>query len=337
MNPFETVEIGNTGVAVTRLGLGGAPLSGMVEADGLYGGSTYGEALAIIRRAHELGVRYFDSAPFYGAGHSEARYGAVLPELPREGFAISTKAGRVLDLAVPGQTLPIGPDGLPHLEPRFDMSRDGIMRSLDESLERLRLDRIDVLFVHDPDMENGLEAQATVEAFPTLVELREQGVVKAIGCGMNQWQMPARFVKAFDLDVVLLAGRFTLLDHDAYGEFLPLCVERNVKLVIGGPYNSGILARDLDRPVSFDYELAPEQWIERARSINRVCDRHGVDLKSAALQYPLAHPAVASVIPGAQSVTELEENARVAAAEIPVDLWAELKYEKLIPEDAPTP
>ena len=154
---------------------------------------------------------------------------------------------------------------------------------------------------------------------------------------MNLWDMPARFVRRFDLDIILLAGRYTLLDHSSLPELLPLCEERGVKVAIGGPYNSGILARDLDGPVSFDYEPAPPEIVERARALKRVCNGHGVDLKAAALQYVLAHPAVASVVPGAESVEELEENVQLLSADIPPDLWSELKAGKLIPEDAPTP
>ncbi len=337
MDPLERRHLGDTGVEVTALGLGGAPLSGVVHAGGLYGGTARDEAIALIRRAHELGIAYFDTAPLYGSGRSEARYSAVLPGLARDSFVVSTKVGRVLELANVGDTSPVGDDGLPALEPVFDLSRDGILRSLEESLRRLNLDSVEILYLHDPDFEEGLEKRAMASALPAMVELREQGVVRAIGCGMNQWQMPARFIEAFDLDIVLLAGRFTLLDHDAYDEFLPLCLRRGVKLAIGGPYNSGILARDLDGPVSFNYEQAPREMIDRARALKAVCDRHEVDLKAAALQYVLAHPTVASAIPGVQTVAELEENVRMASAEIPGQLWAELKAEGLIPADAATP
>ena len=337
MDPFERRQIGDTGVEVTALGLGGAPLSGVVHADGLYGGTARDEAIGIVSRAHELGIAYFDTAPLYGSGRSEARYGAVLPGLARDSYVVSTKVGRVLDPIDPGDMSPVGDDGLPALAPVFDLSRDGILRSLEESLARLNLDSVEILYLHDPDFEEGLEEPAMASALPTMVELREQGVVRAIGCGMNQWQMPARFIEAFDLDIVLLAGRFTLLDHDAYDEFLPLCMRRGVKLAIGGPYNSGILARDLDGPVAFNYEQAPPEMIARARALKAVCGRHGVDLKAAALQYVLAHPAVASAIPGAQTVGELEDNLRMVSAEIPGELWTELKAESLIPADAATP
>ena len=334
MNPLELTCIGNTGVKVTRLGLGGAPLSGMTLVGGLFGGAAREEAMRIIKLAFDLGIKYFDTAPLYGTGRSEARYGDVLPTLPRDSFVLSTKVGRILKRTDAVDTP--DDDELLKLEPVFDLSRDGILKSVEESLRRLKLDSVEILFLHDPDTE-ALENEAMATAFPTMLELREQGVVKAIGCGMNQWQVPARFIKAIDLDVVLLAGRFTLLDHDAFDEFLPLCLERNVKLVIGGPYNSGILARDLDKPVSFNYTPAPQPWIDRARALKKVCDRHDVSLKATALQYVSAHPTVVSVIPGVGSVSELEENVRLAAVEIPSALWEELKEQRLIPQTAVTP
>lgn len=339
MNPTEKVKIGNTGVEITRLGLGGAPLSGMTLAGGLYGGAARDEAVKIIRRAYDMGVRYFDTAPLYGEGRSETRYAAALSGHPRNSFVISTKVGRVLNRpqdVLSGSKDSVSPDGLPVLEARFDLSRDGILRSLDESLKRLKMDRVEILLLHDPDVEN-LEDQANRTAFPTMLRLREEGVVKAIGCGMNVWEMPARFIMRFPLDVILLAGRYTLLDHQALPEFLPLCVEKGVKVVVGGPYNSGILARDLNKPVTFNYAPAPVQLIEQAKRLRAVCERHKVDLKAAALQFVLAHPAVAAAIPGAQTVAELEQNFAAVSAKIPVQLWAELRHEKLVPQDAPVP
>jgi D-threo-aldose 1-dehydrogenase len=336
VKPTDQIKIGKTGVEVTRLGLGGAPLSGMTLAGGLYGGAARDEAVKIIKRAYGLGVRYFDTAPLYGSGRSEARFASGLSSFPRDSFVISTKCGRVLHLKDPKKAAPVVPDGLPELEARFDLSRDGILRSLEESLKRLKTDHIEVLLLHDPDVEN-LEDQANRTAFPTMIELREQGVVKAIGCGMNIWEMPARFIKRFDIDVVLLAGRYTLLDQVAYPEFLPLCVQKGVKIVVGGPYNSGILARDLSGAVSFNYAAAPAHLVERAKKLKAVCDRHKVDLKAAALQFVLAHPAIATAIPGAQTVGEVEQNFAAVSAKIPSQLWAELKHEKLIPADAPTP
>ena len=228
-------------------------------------------------------------------------------------------------------------DGIPHYTAKFDMSRDGIMRALEASLERHHLSYIDILYLHDPDWEN-LEDEALETAFPTMLELKEQGVVKAIGTGMNQWEMPARFMQEVHLDIVLLAGRYTLLDQCALDEFLPLCERTGTMIATGGPYNSGILASaDLDGPVWFNYQPAEQHWIEKAKSLAAVAKRHNVDLKAAALQFPLAHPSVACVIPGSASPAQTHENAALIRAEIPADFWAELRYEKLIPEQAPIP
>ena len=337
MNPLEKVAIGNQSVEVTRLGLGGAPLSGMVLGNGLYGGTASDEAGRIIRRALELGINYFDTAPLYGVGRSEVRYGAALRDVDRDSYFISTKVGRVLEPVEGGMSADESPDNFADHYAVDSWTRDNVLRSIEESLGRLQTDHVEIVLVHDPDTQPYGEKQAMEEAFPTLIELREQGVIKAIGCGMNEWQMPSRFIRAFDIDAVLLAGRYTLLDHDAYPEFLPLCVERDVKIIVGGPYNSGILARDLDGDVTFDYEIAPQHLVDQARRLDAVCRRHDVDLKAAALQFVLAHPAVGTVVPGAQSVPEVEENFALVRQEIPGDVWAEMKAEGLIPEDAPTP
>jgi len=336
VNPFETVPVGEHGVEVTRLGMGGVFVAGRGPADGSSEAPPYETALATIARAHEVGIKYFDTAPLYGEGRSEVRYGKVLRRYPRDSFVLSSKVGRLLvpDEANPGKW---EVDNLPHLTAKFDLSRDGIMRALEEGLERSGLDHVDILYLHDPDVED-MEDEAIATAFPTMIELREQGVVKAIGCGMNQWEMPGRFVERFDLDIILLAGRYTLLDQVAYPEFLPLCVEKNVKIATGGPYNSGILAaQDLDGPVAFNYEKAAPQWIEKARALKRVCDAHGVDMRAAALQFPLAHPAVASVIPGAATPEQVTQNVELIRVEIPDAMWSEMKAEGLIPSDAPTP
>lgn len=337
MNPFETVPVGPYNLPVMRLGLGGAPLSGMVLADGMYGGSAHDEAVRVIKRAYSLGIRYFDTAPLYGNGRSETRYRDGLAGISRDSFVLSTKVGRVLDPAPGGDPSRDNPDVLPELISVNSWTRSDVHRSIEESLERLGMDRIDIIYVHDPDQETFGEQQSNDEAFPALIELREQGTIKAIGCGMNIWEMPARFVKRFDLDIILLAGRYTLLDHSGLSEFLPLCVERNVKVAVGGPYNSGILARDLDGPVSFDYEPAPLELIEKARRLNEISDRHSIDLKAAALQFVLAHPAVATVIPGAQTVGELEQNVDMVEKHIPSGLWQDMRSEGLIPDEAPTP
>jgi D-threo-aldose 1-dehydrogenase len=338
MDPFQKVQLGNTGVAVPRLGLGTAPLSGMVLGDGLYGGTAHNEAVKIIDRAQELGISYVDTAPLYGTGRAEARVGqSAYTTANRDSFVISTKVGRVLNPVVPGISPEMDPDGFGELEPVNSWTRDDVNRSIEESLKRLNLDSIEIIYVHDPDVEDYGEDQAVNEAFPALIELREQGVIKAIGCGMNEWQMPLKFIQRFDLDIILLAGRYTLLDHSGLEEFLPACVERDVKITVGGPYNSGILARDLSQPVTFNYEQASGDLVATARRLTEICVAHGVDLKAAALQFVLAHPAVATAVPGAQTIAELEQNIAMVQQDIPAAMWSDMRSAGLIPENAPTP
>ncbi len=325
MNPLDTAEIGSTGVHVSRLGFGSAPIGN------LFNNVPEGDAFAAIRHALELGLNYLDTAPLYGHGNSEVRLGGVLPGVPRDSFVLSTKVGRVLD---PVDTEPVDAvfQGLPKLVPVFDYSRDGILRSLEDSLRRLNLDSVDIAYIHDADDH---WEQAIGEAYPTLEELRSQGVVKAIGAGMNQWEMEARFAREGGFDCFLLAGRYTLLDQSSLAEFMPLCEEKNIRVVLGGPYNSGILASDLGPDARFDYKTASPEIIAKARAIKAACDRHGVPLKAAALQFGLLHPAVAATIPGPRSITELDENFAMVQHQIPADLWAELKHEGLIATDAP--
>lgn len=337
MNPFEKVDIGQTGVQVTRLGLGGAPLSGMVLADGIYQGSAFEQALAIVRRAVELGIGYFDTAPLYGSGCSEVRYGHVLSKIPRASFALSTKVSRLLVPENPNDLEPYSEDGIPHYTYVFDFSKDGIMRSLEGSLERLQLDAVDIVYFHDSDFAGQHSDDEFAAGLEILMELRQQGLIKAIGMGMNQWEVTGRMVERFDLDLILLAGRYTLLDQSALPQFLPLCLERGVKLAIGGPYNSGILARDLDQPVSFEYQPAPSHIVDQARKLKAICDRHAVELKAAALQFLFAHAAIATIVPGAATIEELEDNVRVMQVDIPPDLWSEIKHEALLPQETPTP
>ena len=326
-SPLDKTEIGSTGVRVTRVGMGGAPIGG------LYTAVEAATAVDTIRRAHELGVSYFDTAPLYGSGRSEMLFGEALVGIPRDSYVLSTKVGRLLEPVAEQPESDQFVD-LPSLEPTYDYSRDGVLRSIEESLDRLRLDRVDVVMIHDPD--DHFE-QAVNETFPALYDLRSQGVVGAVGAGMNQWEMLARFAREADPDCFLLAGRYTLLDQSGLDELLPLCVEKDIGIVLGGPYNSGILASDLSDETTFNYLPAPREILERARRIKEVCDRHGVPLKAAALQFGLAHPAVAATIPGARSIAEIEENLSMAAHPIPSHLWEELRAGGLIHPNAPAP
>jgi D-threo-aldose 1-dehydrogenase len=338
-DPTERVALGRTGLRVTRLGFGAAPIGG------LYTSVTDADARATVERAWELGIRTFDVAPLYGYGTAERRLGAVLAERPRSDFVLSTKVGRLVrhvDAIEPAadvdrQAMDGREDAFyVRTEPVrmvFDYSADGVRRSIEESLTRLRLDRIDIALIHDPDTH---WAAAINEAFPALARLREAGVIGAVGVGMNQSAMLARFAHEGDFDVFLLAGRYTLLDQDALGELLPLCLDRNIAVLAGGVMNSGILA-DPRTGGRFDYQPAPPAVVERARRLAATCARHAVPLRAAAAQFPLAHPAVRSVIAGVRRIEHLEEYPELLRRPIPAALWADLRAEGLIDPSAPLP
>ncbi len=329
-DPFEPLPIGSTGVSVTRLGFGTAPIGG------LYRAVTDEEGEAISAHAWDIGVRYFDTAPMYGFGLAEQRLGAVLRTKPRDAFTISTKVGRLVREASGDDLLYTGGfHGIGNNRDVWDFSRDGVNRSIEESLERLGLDRVDIVFMHDPDVKD-LYRPAIEEAFPALADLRSQGVIGAIGAGMNQSAMLARFVREGDMDVLLLAGRYTILDHEGLEDLLPLCEERGVGIVIGGIMNSGILA-DPKPGAKFNYSDAPTELVERASRIRAVCERHGVSIKDAAIQFPLAHPTVVSVAAGVRTADHLDDYPRAMQTPIPAALWDELRAEGLIPAHAPVP
>ena len=324
MRATDRVEIGRTGLRVTRLGLGGVALSGAPPATDPQRLTPEDEAVALIQRSLALGLNYLDTAPMYGVGGSETRYGQALRGVARDRYVLSTKVGRVLRP---------GPEAGP-MTWAFDFSQAGARASFASSLERLGLERVDILFVHDPDDHC---EQALTQTFPVLMELRAQGRVTAIGAGMNQWQMELRFAREGHCDCFLLAGRYTLLDQSALPEFLPYCTERGIGVIAGGPYNSGILAVGPRAGATFNYRAASPEMLDKAARIAGVCERHHVPLRAAALQFILAHPAIVSVIPGARSLAEVEENARMVELPIPAALWTELKESGLIAVAAPTP
>lgn len=299
---------------MTRLGLGCAPLGNLFEA------VADDDVVATVDAAWDAGWRLFDTAPLYGHGLSERRLGAALASRPRGEYVLSTKVGRLLRPPATGTTVETIFVEAPDLDPVFAYSRDAVLRSIDESLERLGVDRIDIVHVHDPDDH---EQAACDGAFPALIELREQGVIGAVGCGMNQWQMLDRFVERIDLDCVLLAGRYTLLDPSGGEALLPRCLERGVGVVIGGVFNSGLLADPGERS-TYDYATAPARLVEQARAMAHVCAARGVSLTAAALQFALAHPAVTSVLVGARTADEVGADAEAAAAALPDGLWDEL-------------
>ena len=333
MGSLQQRQLGASGLSVTTLGLGTAAIGGMFEA------VDDDSAHAVIGRAWDLGVRLYDSAPLYGHGESERRLGHVLDARARDDYVLATKVGRLLRAGAPPDPSQVAPDGsynwrgVPDLNAVFDFSRDGTLRSIEESLERLGLDRVDIVHVHDPD--DHYEA-ALAGACVALAELRSQGVIGAVGVGMNQAPMLARFVREADLDCILLAGRYTLLDHSALDELLPVCLERGIAVIVGGIYNSGILTGP-GAGARFDYAPAGAEWLERARRLAEVCARHETPLMAAAAQFPLAHPAVEVVLSGARSVEELEQTERMLRFDIPQALWQELLAERLLPAGAPLP
>jgi D-threo-aldose 1-dehydrogenase len=338
-DPFERVAVGRTALRVTRLGFGAASIGG------LFHEVTDADAAHTIEHAWEIGVRSFDVAPLYGYGNAERRLGAVLSTRPRDAFVLSTKVGR---LVLPSDA--IGPDDEVDHQAKddrddafyaategrrlvFDFSYEGVLRSVEASLERLGLARIDVLYLHDPDRH---WQQAMDGAYPALERLRSDGVVGAIGAGMNQSAMLERFARETDMDVFLLAGRYTLLDQDALATLLPVCLDRGIAVMIGGVMNSGILAGEQGRSL-FDYTPAPDAIVERSRRIAAVCDRHGVPLRAAAIQFPLAHPAVTALIAGVRSPGHLDDYPAFMRSPIPTALWDDLRAESLIAAEAPTP
>lgn len=300
------------GIEVSRLSLGCAPLAG------LYNAVSPEQSAATLRAARDAGVTYFDTAPHYAVGLSEQRTGAVLAHVPRDSFVISTKVGRLLE---PGRTRHDIFDDAPDLHSSFDFSADGVARSLEASLDRLGLDRVDIVYVHDPDDHMD---QVIAEAFPVLRRWRDEGVVGAIGAGMNHAEPLTRIVREADVDVVLLAGEYTLLDQNGERELLPLCQETGVRVVAAAVFNSGVLANPSD-DASFFYSPASPEIIERARRMQAACARSGVTLPAAAMQFPLRHPSVETVLVGMRSPEEIATNTEAFNTPIPDDLWSELR------------
>ena len=334
-------RVGKTRLEVTTLGLGGAPMGGFRAT------ISDQEAVGLVEAGYAAGVRYFDTSPFYGYGRSELRMGAALREKPRGDYVLSTKIGRVMHVLRPGEQRPDGfrENGLPGFVPEFDYTYDGVMRSLEHSHLRLGLAKIDIALVHDVDFWTIKDREILDRRFRTVMdsgfraldELRKAGVIGAIGVGINEADTSLRFIQAGDFDCMLLAGRYTLLEQGALHEFLPECVKRGVSVILGGPYNSGILTGGVKPGATHDYTPAAAPLIEKAQKIEAICRRHGVELGTAALQFPLFHPAFCSVIPGALSAREVAQNIERMQIKIPADLWSELKREKLLEADTPTP
>lgn len=330
MKPTDTVPV--RGLSLSRLGLGTAPLGG------LFTSVPDSEAHATVEAAWDLGLRFFDTAPLYGYGSAEKRLGAVLAGKPRDTFTLATKVGRLLRQVSDGDKRDVDltqmHEGQPFYKdtseavPVFDFSYDGALRSLDESLERLGVDRVDVVHVHDPD--DYLD-EAINGACRALVELRDQGVIGAVGVGIDYCAPAVRLLDEVDLDCLLIAGRMTLLDHQALSALLPRALERQVAIIAAGVFNSGVLAAPTVG-ATFDYVPCSPEILARALGMADVCARHGVPLKAAALHFPYRHPAVAAVVTGARSPAEIAENVELAGLELPTALWEDLAAECGVPE-----
>jgi D-threo-aldose 1-dehydrogenase len=325
--PTRPVGRGARTLALSSVGFGAAPIGNMHRA------ITEEEAEETIEAAWEAGIRYFDTAPLYGHGLSERRIGSVLRHKPRDSFVISTKVGRVLESCGQGEQ----PSGIyvatPPVRARFAYDYEGVMSSFETSLERLRLDRVDILYVHDVDaMTHGSSEAAEARiaelldegGWKALSELRSAGTVSAIGLGVNENRACEIMLKQADPDIFLLAGRYTLLDRSAADVLLPACLERGVSVVLGGPYNSGILATGPTESAYYDYRPASEAILERTRAIEATCCRFGVKLSDAALQFPLRHRAIVCVIPGSQSTAQVRQNVESFTRDIPEALWEAL-------------
>ena len=331
---------GNGGLTFTELGFGTAPLGN------LYKAISDEDARATLDAAWDGGVRYFDTAPLYGLGLSETRLNPFLRDKPRDEFVLSTKVGRLIQHCAPEHRAGEGKwFDVPLRREQFDYSYDGIMRSFEHSFSRLGVERIDILYVHDlckfthgskEASDKRIEEFFGGRGYDAMVSLRDQGLIAAIGGGINEWEVCQTLATQGDFDLFLLAGRYTLLEQTALDSFLPLCQARGIGIVTGGPYNSGILATGAKPDAFYNYDPAPQDVIDRVNAIDDVCKTHDVRLVDAAFQFPLLHPAHVAVIPGGQGVAEMADNLQAAHAEIPAALWADLKSKGLMREDAPT-
>lgn len=327
-------------VPLTRMGFGGAPLGN------LYRRISEEDAQGALQAAWAAGIRYFDTAPQYGLGRSEQRFGTALQAWDRRALTLSTKIGRLLVDCAPHEVTPEAFVDVPQKRIVFDYSYDGVMRSHEASLQRLGVDAVDILLVHDVDtFSHGSREAADARVrelfddggYRALTELRDAGVIRAIGAGVNEWQVCERLLGLGDFDCFLLAGRYTLLEQEALESFLPLCVRRDVGIILGGPYNSGILATGAVNGARYNYAPAPPEIMERVRRIEAVCAAHDVRLIEAALQFVMGHPAVCTVIPGAVNAAEVEANVEIFSRPLPAALWSDLKGAGLLRGDAPVP
>jgi D-threo-aldose 1-dehydrogenase len=322
-----------------KLGLGGAPLGNLFES------LTDDAAHSVLQAALANGCHSFDTAPHYGNGLSEWRFGHALRSLPRSSYCLSTKVGRILR---PDAVAPIAPHNFVNAPPftqHWDFSAAGVRRSVEDSLQRMGVARLDTVFVHDCDVDTHGAAypqvlhQVIQEAVPELQRMKKEGLLKHIGLGVNDVQVCLDVLAKVDLDCLLLAGRYTLIDHTGLPQLLPLCVQRGVRVAIGGAFNSGILATGVHGKdaLRFNYESAPAHWVDRVAKVEAVCAAHGVPLRAAALQFPLAHPAVDIVLLGAGNLAQWQDSVAMAQHVIPAAFWQALQSAGLLPQDAPIP
>jgi D-threo-aldose 1-dehydrogenase len=336
---LELRRLGSSAVETSALGLGGAPIGGFRYALSEQQGAD------TVSAAYAAGLRYFDTSPYYGYGRSELLFGHALRGQPRDSFVLSTKVGRWMVPLVAGETVPGWRAGGLPFKPAFDYSRDGALRSMEQSLLRLGLARIDVVLIHDVDVvSQGSQEEADrrfgetmAGAYPALVELRRAGVIRAVGTGLNETAMTLRFAREADLDCVMLAGRYTLLEQGALDELLPLLERKGMSMLLAAPFNSGILASGARAGATYDYKPAPPPIMDKVKRIEAVCGRYGIELATAALQFPLAHPRLAAIVAGATKPSEVADNVARMAVEIPAELWRELKHERLLAQAAPVP
>jgi D-threo-aldose 1-dehydrogenase len=340
MDPFATRKLGRSNVKLPQFGFGGAPVGDLFVKLG------DADAEATLAATWDAGVRYYDTAPWYGRGQSEHRIGRALYRRPRSETVISTKVGRILRAPIDLDAFDRGiwAGGL-DFDIRWDYSYDGIMRAYEDSLQRLSMNRIDILIIHDLDWwhhktdakVDAYLTQLSTSGFRALEELKQHGLIGAIGAGINELGMMPRFLNVVDLDFFMLALRYTLGEHDSLEREIPLCAERGVGFVIAAVFSSGLYATGPVPGAKYNYADATPEQLERARKIEAVCKRHGVPLAAAALQFPMQHPLVASVIPGAFKPEHVRANLTLMRHDIPNDLWRELKHEGLIRKDAPIP
>ena len=330
-------SLGKTPIRVTEIGFGGAPLGN------LFAVVTEQDAQASLATAWDNGCRYFDTAPLYGYGLSERRFGDALRDKPRDQYVLSSKVGRLLRPGSKGRG-----DGTDFKSPmpfyaEFDYSYDATMRSIEDSLQRLGLERIDVAFIHDigrdwhGDRQPAMFREAMVGAAKALAELKAAGRIGAIGIGVNEVEPCEQAMQEADFDCFLLAGRYTLLEQGALDRFFPACQKRNISIIVGGPFNSGLLARLGQPDATYNYGAVPEEIAKRAAALHEVCAHHNVPLPAAAVQFPLAHPVVATVIPGARNAAEVASHWQWAKMKIPAALWEDLRGRGLLHPDAPVP